>query len=183
MVEHGLENCLVAGTCLEYGMQSGVLAESLDARPTTAYALAKDALRRFLEQLRLNSPFNLWWVRLFYMHGEGQSPASIIPQLERAVASGAGSFPMSGGEQLRDYLPVDQVARYLVGIATQHRTQGIINCCSGVPISIRKLVENHLKVRGLEIELDLGRYPYPDYEPMAFWGDTRKLNSALGDSR
>ena len=47
---------------------------------------------------------------------------------------------------------------------------GIINCCSGIPISIRNLVENYLKENNKHIKLNLGYYPYPDYEPMAFWG-------------
>ena len=45
------------------------------------------------------------------------------------------------------------------------------NCTSGKPISIRSLVENHLKFRNKTIKLNLGHYPYPDYEPFAFWGE------------
>lgn len=30
-----------------------------------------------------------------------------------------------------------------------------------------------------EIELELGYYPYPEYEPMAFWGDGRKYSYFL----
>jgi len=46
-------------------------------------------------------------------------------------------------------------------------------------ISIRKLVEDYLKKNQKSIELNLGFYPYPDYEPMAFWGDTKKISEAL----
>jgi dTDP-6-deoxy-L-talose 4-dehydrogenase (NAD+) len=30
--------------------------------------------------------------------------------------------------------------------------------------------------------LNLGHYPYPDYEPMAFWGDRRRFDSIVGRS-
>jgi len=30
--------------------------------------------------------------------------------------------------------------------------------------------------------LNRGCYPYPDYEPMAFWGDRRRLDSLLEQS-
>ena len=53
-------------------------------------------------------------------------------------------FNMSGGEQLRDYLPVEKVAEYIVKISLQDKINGVINCCSGKPISIRKLVENYI---------------------------------------
>ena len=86
---------------------------------------------------------------------------------------------MSGGEQLRDYLPVEKVAEYIVKISMQDKIRGIINCCSGKPISIRKLVENYLSEKNASIELNMGYYEYPDYEPMAFWGDNKKLMKIL----
>ena len=64
----------------------------------------------------------------------------------------------------------------------KNKVNGIINCCSGTPVSIRKLVENYLEKKHKSLHLNLGYYPYPDYEPMAFWGDNKKLKMALGDS-
>ena len=57
----------------------------------------------------------------------------------------------------------------------------IVNCCSGEPISIRKLVGNYLAEKNKSIELNLGYYPYPDYEPMSFWGDATKLKTILNN--
>jgi dTDP-6-deoxy-L-talose 4-dehydrogenase (NAD+) len=59
------------------------------------------------------------------------------------------------------------------------RNNGIVNVCSGQPISVRKLVEGWIKENGWSIDLYLGRYPYPEYEPMAFWGNPDKLNRCL----
>jgi len=87
---------------------------------------------------------------------------------------------MSGGEQLRDYLPVTEVARALVSLALAKKDTGAINICSGTPISVRKLVEDLIKENGWSITLNLGHYPYPDYEPMAFWGDSGKLSTFIG---
>ena len=175
LIINGLKNITVTGTCFEYGMQSGCLSETMSTVPANAYALAKDSLRRFLEMVQTEQPFSLKWARLFYMYGPGQSPNSLLPLLERAVAAGEGVFNMSGGEQLRDYLPVETVATYLCQIAEQTQIAGAINCCSGQPISVRRLVEDHLQTLNTRISLHLGYYPYPDYEPMAFWGDTTKL--------
>jgi dTDP-6-deoxy-L-talose 4-dehydrogenase (NAD+) len=84
---------------------------------------------------------------------------------------------MSGGEQIRDYLHVDQVAKYLVGLALSTQSVGLINVCSKKPISIRRLVEQWVERHDWKIQLNLGYYPYPDYEPMAFWGNSSKLKS------
>ncbi len=35
------------------------------------------------------------------------------------------TFNMSGGEQLRDYLPIERVAEYIVKIALQNKTSRI----------------------------------------------------------
>lgn len=179
MVSGGLATLLVAGTCLEYGMQSGALAEGLDPQPAVPYAIAKDSLRRQLEQLSLARPFHLTWARLFYLFGEGQSAASLLPQLRHAVAEGAAGFDMSGGEQLRDYLPVAQAARHLVSLALTRRSNGVVNVCSGQPVSVRTMVERWIAENVWSIRLNLGKYPYPDYEPMAFWGDSSKLEQCL----
>ncbi|MFN9999010.1 MAG: NAD-dependent epimerase/dehydratase family protein [bacterium] len=175
-INSGGKHILVTGTCLEYGIQIGCLDEEMPVDPITSYGIAKNSLRQFLYLLGKNQPqFIFQWVRLFYMYGKGQHPRSVIPQLEEAILRGDKSFNMSGGEQLRDYLPVTKVAQYLVKIAEQNLVVGVINCCSGQPIAIKTLVKDYAESLGSKIELNLGYYPYTDYEPMAFWGDNKKL--------
>jgi len=163
-------------------MQSGPLGEHLETRPANPYGFAKDALRRQLEFLQSEQPFSLTWTRLFYLHGEGQAESSLLPQLRKAVARGDTVFDMSGGEQLRDYLPVMEVARLLVALALKCQNIGVVNVCSGQPISVRRLVENWIQDNGWQMTLNLGRYPYPDYEPMAFWGDRCRLDGLLEEA-
>jgi len=170
LIEGGLPSLLVAGTCFEYGMQSGPLSSNMPPRPSNPYGYAKDALRQQLEFLKSVKSFDLTWARLFYLYGEGQSGASLYPKLKEAVLRGDKVFNMSGGEQLRDYLPIEEVARRIVNLSMAGHGKGTINICSGKPVSVRGLVEQWLREKNWKIELNLGYYPYPDYEPMAFWG-------------
>jgi len=176
-IEHGLSDITITGTCLEYGMQQGRLSENMEALPANAYAIAKDTLRKQIQQLQIEKGFQFKWIRLFYMYGGGQSPNSLLSQLDKALTNCEMVFNMSGGEQERDYLPVKKVASYIIKIALQKKTNGIINCCSGQPISVKALVENYLRDRRKSIKLNLGFYPYADYEPMRFWGDNQKLKT------
>jgi len=179
LVEFGLSNLLVVGTCFEYGMQSGPLSEEMESNPSNPYGLAKDMLRRQLVFLKGIHPFNVTWARLFYLYGDGQAENSLFPQLRRAVERGEKNFNMSGGEQLRDYLPATETARYIVALGSGGRDNGVVNICSGRPISIRKLVENWIRENNWTIKLNFGHYSYPDFEPMAFWGDRKKLDHCM----
>jgi dTDP-6-deoxy-L-talose 4-dehydrogenase (NAD+) len=179
LLSAGLSGLAIAGTCFEYGLQSGALREDMPTAPVTAYGKAKDELRTALERLRQIRSFNLTWARLFYLHGEGQAAGSLLPQLETAIARGDATFNMSGGEQLRDYLSVDDAARYLVVLALNGRDNGVVNVCSGRRVSVRELVEEVVRKHGSSIQLNFGHFPYPEHEPMAFWGDRSKLTRLL----
>jgi dTDP-6-deoxy-L-talose 4-dehydrogenase (NAD+) len=181
LVRAGLPALVVSGTCFEYGKQSGQLSEETATLPNTPYGYAKDALRRQLEYLRATHPFALTWARLFYLYGEGQSEKSLWPQLKLSVERGDKVFDMSGGEQLRDYLNVTDVAKDLVMMALNRTDIGVINICSGKPASVRSHVEGWMKENGWKIKLNLGYYAYTDYEPMAFWGDRSRLDRFLND--
>lgn len=181
MVANGLKDLTVTGTCFEYGMQEGCLREDMPSHPDNAYARGKDALRRHLEALQEKYPFAFRWARLFYMYGRGQNPKSLLSQLDKALDAGEKIFNMSGGQQVRDFLPVEQVAEYIVEIALQREVSGIVNICSGRPVTVQQLVEGHLRKRGMSIHLNLGYYPYPDYEPMRFWGSNEKLKTITKD--
>lgn len=180
LVEAGLSSLMVTGTCYEYGMQSGELTEASISAPANPYAYAKDALRRQLQFLQQSQPFALTWPRLFYMFGPGQGRNTLYAQLISALDNGHTVFPMSGGEQIRDYLPVKRVASELAELACQRSNEGVVNLCSGQPVSVRRLVEQWLAEDGRTIELALGRYPYPKHEPFAFWGSRAKLDMLLG---
>lgn len=179
LIVNGLPDLTVTGTCFEYGMQEGCLNESMPTFPSNSYGRAKDNLRNELQLLELNIPFVFKWVRLFYMYGKGQNPNSLLSQLDTALENGDTVFNMSGGEQVRDFLPVETVAENIVKIALQKKVTGVINCCSGEPVTVKTFVENYLAKRDTKITLNLGFYPYPDYEPMRFWGDITKLKKII----
>lgn len=177
----GMPQVLVTGTCFEYGMQSGPLDERCEPRPVNPYGLAKNTLRVFLETLQGEHSFTLQWARLFYLYGSGQNPNSLLAALDRAIDAGDPDFPMSAGEQLRDYLAIEVAAGYLVQLMECRQFSGVINCCSGKPVSVRTLVEQRVRQRHSAITLNLGFYPYSHHEPMAFWGSTERLRDLTGE--
>jgi dTDP-6-deoxy-L-talose 4-dehydrogenase (NAD+) len=181
LIENGIHKITVTGTCLEYGLLEGELKESMAVKPVLPYAKGKNKLREALELLRQKQAFELDWIRLFYMYGEGQSSTSIIPLLESHIINKKASFNMSKGEQKRDYLPVEEVAEKIVSLAIVKNGNGIVNCCHGISVKIIDLIQKHIYKKNSLIRLNLGYYPYPDYEPFEFWGSNIKLKRILNE--
>jgi len=181
MLDNGLSDLTVTGTCFEYGMQEGQLNEEMRTMPSNPYAEAKDQLRKFLQEYRDGHFFDFKWLRLFHMYGKGQNPNSLLSQLDKAIAEGNEVFNMSGGEQVRDFLPVEVITAYIVKASLQTKVDGIINVSSNQPVTVKHFVANYLKKINKSMTLNLGYYPYPDYEPRGFWGDNTKLKTILNN--
>jgi nucleoside-diphosphate-sugar epimerase len=168
MIEQGLKKIVVTGSCYEYGQQFGPISANTPTNPNSPYALAKDMLHKSLRLLQDQYSFDLIWARLFYMYGEGQNPQSVIPLFDKALNSNDKIFNMSYGEQLLDYLPVEEVADQLRRLI--HCGNGVYNVCSGKPISLRRFLEQRMTEKNKYIQLNLGFYEYRSNESLAIWG-------------
>ena len=182
-IRSGLKHLVVTGTCLEYGMQTGALHEDVPAHPITTYGKAKDSLRRELERLQEQQEFGLTWLRMFYLYGQGQAATSLFSQLRKAVATHARTFAMSPGDQIRDFMQVEEAANCIAYLALHGIDGGIVNLCSGKPETVIDMVRRWLQHWNASIELQRGAYAYPDYEPFAFWGTRTKLDELLEISK
>ena len=74
---------------------------------------------------------------------------------------------------------VQELARQITAVATQTAVTGIINCCSGKPVSLAERVEQYIKEHHLKIELEYGAYPDRPYDSPCEYGDSTKINLIL----
>ncbi len=170
-----ISTVVCAGTCFEYGLQSGCLEESLNTDPVNNYAIAKDTLRRVISNTFAKEKINLAWLRVFYPYGENQNQNSLIPLLDKAIKNKEKKFNISQGDQIRDFIRIEKVAEVFLKCAEADVNQ-IINVGSGNPVSIRDFLENYIKNKNSDIKLNLGFYPRRKDEPLAFWANTQKLS-------
>jgi nucleoside-diphosphate-sugar epimerase len=180
--KNGIADITVAGTCLEYGKNNGEMREETVAAPVTAYAIAKDALRRGLEHAAACIPFTLKWARIFFVRGDEHTEKGVFKAVREAGIAGKKAVALSWGEQLRDYLAHTDIGAFLARFCLQDSVDGVVNCCSGTPVSVRRTVEEYTK-QWPDLHLDFGKVPYRDYEPMAFWGNREKMDRVIAASR
>jgi len=179
LAERGLQRILVAGTCYEYGLQNGPLNEEIATKPINCYGIAKDSLRRVLQNHFKQSLFQWCWLRIFYPYGEGQSPRSLFPSLIQAIRAGEISFPIGSGKQIRDFIQVEEVAKQMLVLLQSESAYGIYNCGSGIPCSVYHFVQKVAATYGSSINILRGVYPGRPDEPSMFWADMNKYKALL----
>lgn len=176
IIDEGIEDITVTGTCLEYGMREGICREDMPPQNLqTTYARAKLELYNKFAHLP-----HLKWVRIWYVYGAGSRPNSLLSQLLKAIENGQAEFNMSAGDQLRDFINIETLAHNIVVIAAQNKVNGIINAGSGKPQSVAEFIEAVLKLKNYKMKLNKGFYPYAAYEPKEFWADITKLKAVQG---
>lgn len=179
LVASGLKRLVIAGTCYEYGLKNGPLKETDSTAPINCYAIAKNSLRQAIASRYKNNEFTFCWLRIFYPYGDGQNPNSLLPSLQSAIERKEIVFPMSSGRQLRDFVPVQDIARQLLLLATHPDASGVYNGGSGQARSLREIVEARIHELKAEINIKLGVYPDREDEPVAFWADMTRMNALM----
>ncbi len=179
LIENGLEKLTITGTCYEYGMANGSMKEDLITSPVNQYGLAKDTLRKSLLQFCLTKSVKLCWLRIFYPYGPNQNENALIPSLLRSIKL-EEPFKISSGRQIRDFIHVDDVAKYIIKLTTNQKANGTFNIGSGRPLSIYEFIENRIKEEKSNIKIIRNYYPNRVDEPLAFWADMTKTNNIIG---
>jgi nucleoside-diphosphate-sugar epimerase len=178
LIRVGCGHVLMAGTCAEYDTNVGFLREDGPARPQTLYGATKLSLGLIAQQVAAAARIDLVWARLFYLHGPFEDERRLVPAVIRALMRGE-EFPATLGEQVRDYLHVEDAASALWALA-ERRTSGTVNVCSGVPVTLRQVMETIGEIVGNDELIRFGAIPYRDWDPPFICGDNRRLREAGG---
>jgi nucleoside-diphosphate-sugar epimerase len=153
----GVRRFIGIGTCFEYDLSNGMLSIDTPLRPLTPYAGAKAAAFMALSQWLPRQGVEFAWCRLFYLHGEGEDERRLVPYLHKRLTSGEPA-ELTSGNQIRDFLDVREAGRMIVEAALSAE-QGPINICSGIPITVRQLVERIADKYGRRDLLRFGSRP------------------------
>lgn len=175
LISNGLKQLVVMGSMHEVGYHEGAINENTPCNPLSAYGIAKNALRQSLQLFIKDKSCTLQWIRGFYIFGDDLRNHSIFTKLLEASAAGKKTFPFTTGKNKYDFLNVDDLVKQIVAVAEQTEVDGIINCCSGNPVSLADAVESFIKDNNLDIKLEYGAFPDRPYDSPCVYGDNTKI--------
>jgi nucleoside-diphosphate-sugar epimerase len=112
----GVNKLIVAGSMFEYGL-SWKTCEYLDVNsplmPNNSYGTSKASASVAFEGFSREKKIKLKLLRFFQVFGEGEQSNRFWPSLKAAALAG-DDFPMSHGQQIRDFINVSDLSRILV---------------------------------------------------------------------
>lgn len=156
-VEAKVRRFVGIGTCFEYDLTGGVLTVDTPLEPSTPYAGAKAATYMALSHWLPSQSLEFAWCRLFYLYGEGEDDRRLVSYLRSRLAKGEPA-ELTTGNQIRDFMDVGDAAQLIAAVALGD-TQGAVNVCSGVPITVRQLAEKVADEYGRRDLLRFGARP------------------------
>ena len=183
LMQSGLKGLAVMGTMHEVGYWEGAIDENTPCNPMSQYGIAKNALRQSVLKLGKEFGTNVYWLRAYYILGDETRSNSIFGKILSAEREGKKEFPFTTGKNLYDFIDVDDLANAIAISATQTEITGIINVCSGVPMSLADRVERFIKEQKLQISLKYGAFPDREYDSPGIWGDATKINTILENAK
>lgn len=172
LIDKGCKGIAVMGTMHEVGYWEGAIDANTPCNPLSQYGIAKNALRQSLLQYSNGKDVNIYWLRAYYITGDDARNCSIFTKLLQAAEDGKKTFPFTSGKNQYDFIDVKELANKIVMASTQSEYTGIINVCTGNPVSLKDKVEEFIEEKHLNIQLDYGAFPDRPYDSPIVYGDS-----------
>ena len=172
----GVRKFVLAGSCFEYGIsgnQYDRIPTNARLKPTNTYAISKALSSTGALQWSKRNQLNIEILRLFHVFGPGEKKTRFWPSLMKAAKSGE-DFRMSKGEQVRDFLYIDEVADLFIQRtkvnSIDHDTGLVKNVVSSRPMTLASFAELWWKKWNAKGSLIMNEIPYRKEEVMRYVG-------------
>ena len=178
------ENFVYTSTSEVYGGNNitSPFKEEGDFTPASPYSLSKYCGEMALRTFSDIEGKKYIILRMFNFLGENLPIIFFPSQLKEKLLHNE-NFPMTMGEQVRDYLALSDVIQALLLAGKTEQVNKVYNVCSSKGISIREMAEKAKKVMKSSSSIEFGAIPYRNNEVWNMVGDNTKIKEALGWSQ
>ena len=173
-----LKRFVQVGSSDEYGDSPAPQSEDMRGSAISPYAFAKQSATDFVSMLAKHDKFPGVVTRPFLVYGPGQDRIRFLPHVITNCLQGK-RFPVTPGHQQRDFCYVGDIVEAMLLAATVDGTEGcVINVASGVPVSLRQMIDLVVKLVGRGAP-DYDARSYRSGENMALYADISKARALL----
>jgi nucleoside-diphosphate-sugar epimerase len=165
---------LIAGTSFEYGtagLRYEYIPPDAPLEPTMSYPSSKAMSSILFRTKAIQDSLYLKYLRIFQIFGEGEESSRLWPSLHKAAIEGK-DFPMTKGEQVRDFYYVKDLCRDIVKeLDFSDINPGIPlykNLGSGKPQTVLEFVQYWWARWNAKGRLLIGALPYRNNEVMRY---------------
>jgi len=182
LLEHfirvGGQRVVMAGSCAEYDWRYGYCSEQVTPLlPATVYGTCKQALQMMVTAYCVEYGLSSAWGRIFFPYGPGEYPTRLVPSVICSLLKGEPAR-CSHGEQIRDFLYVQEVANAFVSLL-ESDVCGTVNIASGQPVAVKTIVLKIADILGRRDLVQLGALPLSANEPPLLVADVTRLSKEL----
>ena len=170
------------GTCEEYGHSCVPFMEGMRESPVSAYSFTKTAATHLLQTLYRLYNLPAVVLRPSLAYGPGQMADMFLPALIQSLLK-KEKFAMSGGQQTRDFVYVDDLIEALFLAAKVPEAIGkVINIGCGLPVLLKDLALMAAQQIGANAEelIEFGKKSYRPNEITEYVASNRAAESILG---
>jgi UDP-glucose 4-epimerase len=173
----GVQKIVFTSSLYVYGRMTAPIMKEVDLpQPRTIYGISKLAGEHLLRVIEYSNSVTHCSLRLFFVYGPrqfaGQGYKSVIVSNFERILRGESPVIYGDGEQVLDYVFVDDVVEALIKAVVTSSKTGLFNISSGQLVSINQLTNLMLEVSDNKMQ--------PIYKP-ADWtaGTSRSGNNTL----
>lgn len=182
IIDGGCSSVSVMGTAHEIGYHEGKITDSTSCNPLSYYGIAKNALRQLIFTYIRDKDVSLKWLRAYYITGDDENNHSVFTKILQAARDGKKEFPFVKGTNQFDFIDVHELASQIVAAGIQKKMEGIINVCSGEPVSLKDKAEEFIKQKGFDITLKCGVFPPRKYDSPVIYGDADIIKKIMKEN-
>ena len=178
LINKGLKNLIMLGTCYEYGKISGKLNESVKPKPIIPYAEAKFKLLQSIISLKKKKSFKFSWLRPFFVYGDNKKRKTLFSLIKDYEKNEIKELKVCG-ELVRDFVPVNFLCKSILKIINLNEDIGVLNICTGKPVKLKKFVKMNIKDKKKFNLVGMNGKNPNSFEAKKFWGCNKKLKKII----
>jgi nucleoside-diphosphate-sugar epimerase len=166
------------GSQAEYGVVNETITESTLCNPTTLYGKSKLMASEIAREMCDSYSIGFTWFRIFSLYGPNDNHKWFVHYLIDELRSNS-QVNMTLGEQLWDYLYIDDAVDILWTFVKKNKNLGVVNYASGNSIKLKDFVLIAKDSLSSSSNINFGAVEYRNDQVMNMKPDISKMQAHL----